>query len=153
MIVHQINVLPVQNRLPVLLSVNHHIFVEKTMHSEIVEGHLALNEFQMFLKVCSQGLGNPPTTYAHAPIGIEWFTLLANIYSDFIVIGHFYDSPWPLEFILKTLALLLLTAGLQSLFARLRIDQTVGLWWRIGAIVALVQLLAILAGQALQGIL
>jgi len=59
----------------------------------------------------------------------------------------------PLEFILKTLALLLLTAGLQSLFARLRIDQTVGLWWRIGAIVALVQLLAILAGQALQGIL
>ena len=58
----------------------------------------------------------------------------------------------PLEFILKTLGLLLLTAGLQSLFARLRIDQTVGLWWRIGAILALVQLLAILAGQAIRGL-
>ena len=59
----------------------------------------------------------------------------------------------PLEFILKTLALLLLTAGLQSLFARLRIDQTVGMWWRIGAILALIQLLAILAGQAIRGLL
>jgi NADH-quinone oxidoreductase subunit H len=59
----------------------------------------------------------------------------------------------PLEFILKTLALLLLTAGLQSLFARLRIDQTVGMWWRIGAILALLQLLAILIGQAIRGVL
>jgi NADH-quinone oxidoreductase subunit H len=49
----------------------------------------------------------------------------------------------PLFFIAKTLALLLVTAGLQSLFARLRIDQTVGLWWRLGAIAALVQLLIV----------
>ena len=55
----------------------------------------------------------------------------------------------PLDFVLKTAALLLLTAGLQSLFARLRIDQTVGMWWRVGAILALVQLLAILAGRSL----
>ena len=34
-------------------------------------------------------------------------------------------------------------AALQSLFARLRIDQTVGLWWRVGALLALVQLLVI----------
>lgn len=47
----------------------------------------------------------------------------------------------PLEFILKTAALLLVVAGLQSLFARLRIDQTVGLWWRFGAILALLQLI------------
>ena len=55
------------------------------------------------------------------------------------------------QFLLKTLALLLVTAGLQSLFARLRIDQTVGLWWRIGALLALVQLLAIL-DQAIGGL-
>jgi NADH-quinone oxidoreductase subunit H len=55
----------------------------------------------------------------------------------------------PLEFLLKTAVLLLVTAGLQSLFARLRIDQTVGLWWRVGAIVALVQLLAILVGRSI----
>jgi NADH-quinone oxidoreductase subunit H len=47
----------------------------------------------------------------------------------------------PLQFLAKTLVLLFITAGLQSLFARLRIDQTVGLWWRLGALLALVQLL------------
>ena len=46
-----------------------------------------------------------------------------------------------LAFLIKTLVLLLITAGIQSLFARLRIDQTVGLWWRIGALLALAQLL------------
>lgn len=53
----------------------------------------------------------------------------------------------PLEFILKTLGLLLVIALLQSLFARLRIDQTVGLWWRIGAILALVQILILVVGR------
>lgn len=47
----------------------------------------------------------------------------------------------PLDFLWKTLALLVVTAALQSLFARLRIDQTVGLWWRVGALLALAQLL------------
>lgn len=53
----------------------------------------------------------------------------------------------PLEFLWKTLALLLVTAGLQSLFARLRIDQTVGMWWRTGTIVVLIQLLVIIIGK------
>jgi NADH-quinone oxidoreductase subunit H len=47
----------------------------------------------------------------------------------------------PISFVVKTLALLLLVSGLQALFARLRIDQTVGLWWRFGALLVLVQLL------------
>jgi NADH-quinone oxidoreductase subunit H len=55
----------------------------------------------------------------------------------------------PVEFLLKTLVLLLVMAGLQSLFARLRIDQTVGLWWRLGAVLALVQLLAIIIGRSI----
>lgn len=50
----------------------------------------------------------------------------------------------PLEFVLKTVGLLLVVAGLQSLFARLRIDQTVGLWWRAGALLALIQLLVLI---------
>ncbi|MGA2977581.1 MAG: complex I subunit 1 family protein [Spirochaetia bacterium] len=57
----------------------------------------------------------------------------------------------PLQFLLKTLAVLLVTAGLQSLFARLRIDQTVGLWWRAGAVLALVQLL-VLIGLKMLGV-
>jgi NADH-quinone oxidoreductase subunit H len=56
----------------------------------------------------------------------------------------------PLEFVLKTAALLLVVAGLQSLFARLRIDQTVGLWWRLGALMALLQLLVLIIVQAVR---
>ena len=55
----------------------------------------------------------------------------------------------PLEFVLKTLALLLVLALLQTAFARLRIDQTVGLWWRAGALLAVVQLIAIILGRYL----
>ncbi|MEW6650017.1 MAG: complex I subunit 1 family protein [Chloroflexota bacterium] len=51
-----------------------------------------------------------------------------------------------LEFVLKTGGLLLVMALLQTAFARLRIDQTVGLWWRVGALMGLVQLLAIMVG-------
>lgn len=50
----------------------------------------------------------------------------------------------PLEFLLKTLGLLVVIAFFQSLFARLRIDQVVGLWWRIGALLALVNILLVL---------
>jgi NADH-quinone oxidoreductase subunit H len=55
----------------------------------------------------------------------------------------------PLEFILKSAGLMLLVAVIQSLFARLRIDQTVGFWWRIGALMGLLQLLAIIFGRYL----
>jgi len=50
----------------------------------------------------------------------------------------------PLVFLVKTLGLLLVLAFFQSLFARLRIDQVVGLWWRIGALLALANVLLVL---------
>lgn len=50
----------------------------------------------------------------------------------------------PIDFLLKTLGLLLILAFIQSLFARLRIDQVVGLWWRIGALLALLNMLFVL---------
>jgi NADH-quinone oxidoreductase subunit H len=50
----------------------------------------------------------------------------------------------PLPFLLKTLALLLVMAVLQSLLTRLRIDQTVGLWWRFGAILVLAQIVVMI---------
>lgn len=55
----------------------------------------------------------------------------------------------PIDFLWKTAVLLLITAALQSLFARLRIDQTVGMWWRTGTIVVIVQLLVIILGRYL----
>ena len=48
-----------------------------------------------------------------------------------------------LIFLLKTLIILLFMAMLQSMLTRLRIDQTVGMWWRFGALLALLQILVI----------
>ncbi len=50
----------------------------------------------------------------------------------------------PLQFAIKTIILLGAIALLQSTLTRLRIDQTVGLWWQIGAILSLLQLLIII---------
>ncbi len=47
----------------------------------------------------------------------------------------------PLFFLLKTLVIVFLMAMLQALLTRLRIDQTVGMWWRFGALLALFQIL------------
>lgn len=49
-----------------------------------------------------------------------------------------------LPFLLKTLLVLFLMSILQTLLTRLRIDQTVGLWWRFGTILVLVQILVII---------
>ncbi|HTX89740.1 MAG TPA: complex I subunit 1 family protein [Anaerolineales bacterium] len=50
----------------------------------------------------------------------------------------------PLWFLGKTLGLLLVMVGLQSLLTRLRIDQTVGMWWRYGTLLVLVQWLVVI---------
>jgi NADH-quinone oxidoreductase subunit H len=63
-------------------------------------------------------------------------TLIAAFY-----LGGVYN---PLLFFAKTLALLLVIVGLQSLLTRLRIDQTVGLWWRYGVLAVLVQWLVVI---------
>jgi NADH-quinone oxidoreductase subunit H len=50
----------------------------------------------------------------------------------------------PVFFLLKSLGLMLVMAALQSVLVRLRIDQTVGMWWRAGAVLALLQILALI---------
>jgi NADH-quinone oxidoreductase subunit H len=49
----------------------------------------------------------------------------------------------PLDYVLKTLFSLVFIVALQTSMTRLRIDQTVGLWWRYGALLVLVQWLFI----------
>lgn len=49
----------------------------------------------------------------------------------------------PFLFLLKTLGLLFVMSAMQSVLTRLRIDQTVGIWWRLGALLALLQILAL----------
>jgi NADH-quinone oxidoreductase subunit H len=55
----------------------------------------------------------------------------------------------PALFFGKTLLLLVGLAGIQTLLTRLRIDQTVGAWWRYGALLVLVQFLALIAWEGL----
>jgi NADH-quinone oxidoreductase subunit H len=52
----------------------------------------------------------------------------------------------PLWFLGKTFALLFIMVGLQALLTRLRIDQTVGLWWRYGTLLVLVQWFVMILG-------
>lgn len=49
-----------------------------------------------------------------------------------------------LPFLLKTIGVLLLMTVFQTLLTRLRIDQTVGMWWRFGTILVLLQILLII---------
>jgi NADH-quinone oxidoreductase subunit H len=53
------------------------------------------------------------------------------------------------SFLIKSIALLLVMAIFQVLLTRLRIDQTVGLWWRFGAILVLAQLLVMIVWKGL----
>jgi NADH-quinone oxidoreductase subunit H len=57
----------------------------------------------------------------------------------------------PLEFVLKTLALLLVMAILQVVLTRFRIDQVVR-WWRYGALLVLLQMLLMIGWIVWKGI-
>ncbi len=72
-------------------------------------------------------------------------TLIATLYLGGL------SSPWPylspLIFLLKTLGLLVVIAGVQTLITRLRIDQTAR-YWRFGALALLLQLMVLAMLQA-----
>jgi NADH-quinone oxidoreductase subunit H len=72
-------------------------------------------------------------------------TLIAALYLG----GLGGPWPWagPLIFLVKTLALLVVVAGLQTLTTRFRIDQTAR-YWRYGALVLLLQMIVLVVLQA-----
>lgn len=93
--------------------------------TEIVAG--ALTEYS--------GRGLALFTLARAVELVVGLTLIAALYLGGI-------GPGPLEpvfFMGKVIGLLIVVVTLQTLLARIRIDQTVNLWWRIGSILVLVQ--------------
>ncbi|MHC1739589.1 MAG: complex I subunit 1 family protein [Anaerolineaceae bacterium] len=91
------------------------------------------------------------TEYSGRGLGIFHLGRNVELVIGLTMIASFYMGGLasPIDFLWKTLVLLLIAALLQSLFARLRIDQTVGMWWRIGTIMVLVQLLVIILGRYL----
>ena len=55
----------------------------------------------------------------------------------------------PIDFFWKTLLIILVIAIFQGIMTRLRIDQTVGVWWRWGIMLVLVQWMVLLVFQHL----
>jgi NADH-quinone oxidoreductase subunit H len=53
----------------------------------------------------------------------------------------------PALFLVKTLALLLVVVSIHALLTRMRIDQTVGMWWRYGTLLVLAQWLVMIIWQ------
>ncbi len=90
-------------------------------HTEIVAG--ALTEYS--------GRGLAFFNLGRAVELVVGLTLVSAFY-----LGGLAD---PLSFLVKTAALLLVLVGIQALMTRLRIDQTVGLWWRYGTLLVLAQ--------------
>ena len=76
----------------------------------------------------------------------NWGELGVELVVGLTLVAAFYlgGVTNPLWFAAKTLLLLIGLAGVQTLLTRLRIDQTVGLWWRYGALLVLVQFLALI---------
>jgi NADH-quinone oxidoreductase subunit H len=95
-------------------------------HTEIVAG--ALTEYS--------GRGLALFHLAKNVTLVVGLTLIASLY-----LGGLAN---PGEFLIKTLGLLCLVVLLQALFARLRIDQVVGVWWRVGALLVLGQWLVLI---------
>lgn len=104
--------------------------------TEIVAG--ALTEYS--------GRGLALFTLARAVELFVGITLIAALYLGGIGTGILGGT----VFVMKTIGLVVLLAALQTLLARLRIDQTVSLWWRIGALLVLLQWALILIMRVLR---
>lgn len=86
------------------------------------------------------------TEYSGRGLALFHLGKLGELVVGLTLVAAFYlgGIASPLAYLSKTLGLLLVLAGVQALVARLRIDQTVGLWWRYGSLLMLLQLLVII---------
>jgi NADH-quinone oxidoreductase subunit H len=104
--------------------------------TEIVAG--ALTEYS--------GRGLALFTIARGVELVVGLTLVAALY-----LGGIGDGPLAaVLFTLKTMALLIVIVMLQTVLARLRIDQTVSIWWRLGSVLVLAQWLLIILFKVLR---
>ena len=81
------------------------------------------------------------TEYSGRGLAIFNLARAAELVIGLTLVSAFYlgGIANPLSFLVRTLALLFILVGIQSLLTRLRIDQTVGLWWRYGTLLVLAQ--------------
>ncbi len=81
------------------------------------------------------------TEYSGRGLALFYLGRYVELIAGLTLVAAFYlgGIQNPLAYFVKTLALLLVLVGLQTLMTRLRIDQTVGLWWRYGTLLVLLQ--------------
>ncbi len=96
-------------------------------------------------------VAGPLTEYSGRGLALFWLGKAIELVIGLTLIATFFLGGMSnlLVFFAKTIGLLLILAGLQSLFARLRIDQVVGLWWRYGAILVLAQFLVMIVWKGI----
>ncbi|HEX2905278.1 MAG TPA: complex I subunit 1 family protein [Phototrophicaceae bacterium] len=81
------------------------------------------------------------TEYSGRGLALFYIGRYAELVAGLTLMAAFYlgGIHSPIDYVLKTLLLLLALVGVQTLMTRLRIDQVVGLWWRYGALLVLAQ--------------
>lgn len=91
-------------------------------------------------------VAGPLTEYSGRGLAVFHLAKKAELVVGLTLVAAFYlgGIASPPAFLGKTVALLLVIVVLQALLTRLRIDQTVGLWWRYGALLVLVQWLVLI---------
>jgi NADH-quinone oxidoreductase subunit H len=92
------------------------------------------------------------TEYSGRGMALFHLGKVAELVIGLTLVAAFYlgGVASPLEYLLKTLLLLVGLAGFQALMTRLRIDQTVGLWWRYGSLLVLLQWLILAVVKFIQ---
>jgi NADH-quinone oxidoreductase subunit H len=93
------------------------------------------------------------TEYSGRGLALFHLGRAAELVLGLALIAAFYlgGVATPLAFLAKTFALLFALATSQALVTRLRIDQTVGLWWRYGALLVLAQWLIVILWKGILG--
>jgi len=91
------------------------------------------------------------TEYSGRGLALFHLARAVELVAGLTLIAAFYLGGLsnPLDYLLKTLLLLVALASIQTLLARLRITQTVGGWWRYGVLLMLAQWLVIMLGRTL----
>lgn len=87
-------------------------------------------------------VGGPLVEYTGRGLGMFHLAKDVELVLGLSLVSAFYLGGIgnPLTFLAKTLILLLIVALIQSSMTRLRIDQTVGVWWKVGSLLVLLQL-------------
>lgn len=91
------------------------------------------------------------TEYSGRGLALFHLSRAVELVTGLTLIAAFYlgGVTNPLDYLVKTLVLLVGLSGLQALLTRLRIIQTVGLWWRYGTLLLLAQWVVMIVGRAL----